>query len=181
MGSCCCRFKEEEETVLVPEERVRLLEPPGEQDRASTSDSQTCQDEQSLLAAILARTASSLINVAAAQSLRLTPHEYRERALLYHKRLAMVNLAVVRIGGVGEGCDGSGGCSGRLRSYWKKKQPPSTPLPSLTNQPHHVLAEALVPYADVQQAIRIAGDAHHAMQHVRVQHQEELVVPFEVV
>ncbi|XP_043830594.1 ragulator complex protein LAMTOR1-like [Dromiciops gliroides] len=182
MGSCCCSCEDEE--APAGEERARLLEPPGEQDGSSTSDSQSCPDEQSFLASILAEVSSSIIDVAAAQSQRLGPHECMDRARLYHSRLAKLNWAVVCGGGscCGSGTSCGGGSSGGgLRSYWKKKGPPATPLPSFTNHPHRVLAGALVPYADVQQAMLIAADAHRAMQHVRVLPQEEFVVQFEVV
>uniref|UniRef100_A0A5F8GCA8 Ragulator complex protein LAMTOR1 n=1 Tax=Monodelphis domestica TaxID=13616 RepID=A0A5F8GCA8_MONDO len=131
MGSCCCSCEEEEGPE--PDEQARLLEPPGEQDRASTSDSQSCPDEQAVLASILARAASSIIAVGAAQVQRLAPQECLDRARLYRSRLA---------------------------HYWKKKEPSNMALPTLTNHPYRVLAGALVPYADVQLAIHIAVDAH---------------------
>ncbi|XP_056665599.1 ragulator complex protein LAMTOR1-like [Monodelphis domestica] len=191
MGSCCCSCEEEEGPE--PDEQARLLEPPGEQDRASTSDSQSCPDEQAVLASILARAASSIIAVGAAQVQRLAPQECLDRARLYRSRLAQLNRAVVSGGGGGGSYSGLGSSCGSgisgvgvptgggLLSYWKKKEPSNMALPTLTNHPYRVLAGALVPYADVQLAIHIAVDAHRAMQHVRVQPSEELVVKFEVV
>ncbi|XP_044541170.1 ragulator complex protein LAMTOR1-like [Gracilinanus agilis] len=195
MGSCCCSCEEEEGPE--PDEEARLLEPPGEQHRASTFDSPSCPDEQAVLASILARAASSIIAVGAAQVQRLAPQECMDRARLYRSRLAQLNRAVVSGGGgaasySGLGLAGVSSCSSGisgvgdppgpgLLSYWKRKGPCNMALPTLTNHPYRVLAGALVPYDDVQQAIHIAVDAHRAMQHVRVQPSEELVVKFEVV
>ncbi|XP_051825068.1 ragulator complex protein LAMTOR1-like [Antechinus flavipes] len=170
MGSCCCSC--EEDDVSDPEEEcARLLEPPSEPDGASISNSLNDQDEEAILKSILAKTASSIIDVAAAQSQRLGPHECLDRARLYHNRLAKLNRPSVS-GGVRDGScarDGSSCSRGtsreRLRSYWKKKEAPPAPLPTLTNHPHRVLADAQVPFADVQEAIHIAEDAHRAMQH----------------
>ncbi|NWH79969.1 LTOR1 protein, partial [Piaya cayana] len=63
--------------------------------------------------------------------------------------------------------------SGSL-TRWKK--PP--PLPSLTTQPHQVLASEPVPSADLQQVSRIAAYAFSALSQIRVDAKEELVVQF---
>uniref|UniRef100_A0A7N4P4L7 Ragulator complex protein LAMTOR1 n=1 Tax=Sarcophilus harrisii TaxID=9305 RepID=A0A7N4P4L7_SARHA len=186
MGSCCCSC-EEDDVSDQEEECARLLEPTSEPDGASTSDSVNDQDQEAILKSILAKTASSVIDVAAARSRRLGPHEFLDRTRLYHERLAKLSRPPASGSGRDRSCawDGSscgrGTSRGRLRRYWKKKETPASPLPTLTDYPHRVLADAQVPFADVQEAIHIAEDAHRAMQHVRVWPQEEVVVHFEVI
>uniref|UniRef100_A0A8C5QME3 Late endosomal/lysosomal adaptor, MAPK and MTOR activator 1 n=1 Tax=Leptobrachium leishanense TaxID=445787 RepID=A0A8C5QME3_9ANUR len=71
-------------------------------------------------------------------------------------------------------------CSMRLTklsnnlTHWKKLPP----LPTLTAQPHQILASDLVPYADVQQVSKIAAYAFSALSQIRVDAKEELVVQF---
>ncbi|KFW85534.1 Ragulator complex protein LAMTOR1, partial [Manacus vitellinus] len=59
-------------------------------------------------------------------------------------------------------------------THWKKLPL----LPSLTNQPHQVLASDPVPFADLQQVSRIAAYAFSALSQIRVDAKEELVVQF---
>uniref|UniRef100_A0A8D0HFK0 Ragulator complex protein LAMTOR1 n=1 Tax=Sphenodon punctatus TaxID=8508 RepID=A0A8D0HFK0_SPHPU len=59
-------------------------------------------------------------------------------------------------------------------TQWKKLPP----LPSLTSQPHQVLASDPVPFADLQQVSRIAAYAFSALSQIRVDAKEELVVQF---
>ncbi|NXA44118.1 LTOR1 protein, partial [Eudromia elegans] len=116
------------------EETKRLLEPGGSPggkaaggaERSGPSAPAPRTDEQALLSSILAKTAGNIIDVSAADSQGMEQHEYMDRARQYSTRLAML--------------------SGSL-ALWKK--PP--PLPSLTNQPHQVLASEPVPAADLQQ------------------------------
>lgn len=80
-------------------------------------------------------------------------HEYMDRARQYSTRLA--------------------GLSSKL-THWKKLPP----LPSLTSQPHQVLASEPVPFSDLQQVSRIAAYAYSALSQIRVDAKEELVVQF---
>uniref|UniRef100_A0A7M4FKG5 Ragulator complex protein LAMTOR1 n=1 Tax=Crocodylus porosus TaxID=8502 RepID=A0A7M4FKG5_CROPO len=80
-------------------------------------------------AATAARTrppTSNIIDVSAADSQGMEQHEYMDRARQYSTRLAMLSNNL---------------------THWKKLPP----LPSLTSQPHQVLASEPVPFADLQQ------------------------------
>ncbi|XP_044775705.1 ragulator complex protein LAMTOR1 [Neomonachus schauinslandi] len=59
-------------------------------------------------------------------------------------------------------------------THWKKLPP----LPSLTSQPHQVLASEPIPFSDLQQVSRIAAYAYSALSQIRVDAKEELVVQF---
>ncbi|KAM6226079.1 ragulator complex protein LAMTOR1, partial [Porphyrio hochstetteri] len=59
-------------------------------------------------------------------------------------------------------------------THWKKLPA----LPSLTTQPHQVLASDPVPFSDLQQVSRIAAYAFSALSQIRVDAKEELVVQF---
>ncbi|XP_062983425.1 ragulator complex protein LAMTOR1 [Elgaria multicarinata webbii] len=110
-------------------------------------------DEQELLSSILAKTAINIIDVSAADQQQMEQHEYMDRARQYSTRLAMLSSNLM---------------------HWKKLPP----LPSLTNQPHQVLASDPVPFADLQQVSRIAAYAYSALSQIRVDAKEELVVQF---
>ncbi|XP_015261984.1 PREDICTED: ragulator complex protein LAMTOR1 [Gekko japonicus] len=110
-------------------------------------------DEQALLSSILAKTAINIIDVSAADSQGMEQHEYMDRARQYSTRLAMLSNNLM---------------------HWKKLPP----LPSLTSQPHQVLASDPVPFADLQQVSRIAAYAFSALSQIRVDAKEELVVQF---
>lgn len=110
-------------------------------------------DEQALLSSILAKTASNIIDVSAADSQGMEQHEYMDRARQYSTRLAVLSSSL---------------------THWKKLPP----LPSLTSQPHQVLASEPVPFSDLQQVSRIAAYAHSALCQIRVDAKEELVVQF---
>ncbi|XP_033374297.1 ragulator complex protein LAMTOR1 isoform X4 [Parus major] len=79
-----------------------------------------------MLSSILAKTAINIIDVSAADSQGMEQHEYMDRARQYSTRLAMLSNNL---------------------THWKKLPL----LPSLTNQPHQVLASDPVPFADLQQ------------------------------
>ncbi|XP_074057123.1 ragulator complex protein LAMTOR1-like [Macrotis lagotis] len=183
MGSCCSSCEDVE--APEPEERAPLLETPGSQAKGPEAPPASCTPEQAHLEAIVAEVASNIINVA--QTHRLRPLECRERARRYRARLAKLELPAAYGGGAGESSRGpgrgsvSGAFGAFLRSYWKKKEQPCEPPPCHLCKPLLALAAPPVPFADVQQAIRFAADAHRAMQHVRVQPQEGLVVPFQAV
>ncbi|KAM6317126.1 ragulator complex protein LAMTOR1 [Aegotheles albertisi] len=156
----CC-YSSEAEPSDQEEETKRLLEPAaalpskglggGEPGCASAPPART--DEQAMLSSILAKTAINIIDVSAADSQGMEQHEYMDRARQYSTRLAMLSTAL---------------------PHWKK--PP--PLPSLTAQPHQVLASEPVPFADLQQVSRIAAYAFSALSQIRVDAKEELVVQF---
>ncbi|TSK67211.1 Ragulator complex protein LAMTOR1 [Bagarius yarrelli] len=59
-----------------------------------------------------------------------------------------------------------------------QKKPPS--LPSLTSQPHQVLASDLVPYSDIQQVCKVAAYTYSAISQIKVDAKEELVVQFAI-
>ncbi|XP_040427890.1 ragulator complex protein LAMTOR1, partial [Cygnus olor] len=96
---------------------------------------------------------SNIIDVSAADSQGMEQHEYMDRARQYSTRLAMLSNNL---------------------THWKKLPL----LPSLTNQPHQVLASDPVPFADLQQVSRIAAYAFSALSQIRVDAKEELVVQF---
>ncbi|NWH51850.1 LTOR1 protein, partial [Fregata magnificens] len=105
------------------EETKRLLEPTvsppnkvlngAEQSYHNLPSART--DEQAMLSSILAKTAINIIDVSAADSQGMEQHEYMDRARQYSTRLAMLSNNL---------------------THWKKLPL----LPSLTNQPHQVLA-----------------------------------------
>ncbi|XP_012501166.1 PREDICTED: ragulator complex protein LAMTOR1 isoform X2 [Propithecus coquereli] len=80
-------------------------------------------------------------------------HEYMDRARQYSTRLAVLSSSL---------------------THWKKLPP----LPSLTSQPHQVLASEPIPFSDLQQVSRIAAYAYSALSQIRVDAKEELVVQF---
>ncbi|XP_010575073.1 PREDICTED: ragulator complex protein LAMTOR1, partial [Haliaeetus leucocephalus] len=143
------------------EETKRLLEPTAsppnkvlngaEQSYHNLPSART--DEQAMLSSILAKTAINIIDVSAADSQGMEQHEYMDRARQYSTRLAMLSNNL---------------------THWKKLPL----LPSLTNQPHQVLASDPVPFADLQQVSRIAAYAFSALSQIRVDAKEELVVQF---
>ncbi|XP_069738991.1 ragulator complex protein LAMTOR1 [Phaenicophaeus curvirostris] len=156
----CC-YSSENEASDQEEETKRLLEPggsppskaPGGPEQSYQSVPAARTDEQALLSSILAKTAINIIDVSAADSQGMEQHEYMDRARQYSTRLAMLSSSLTR---------------------WKK--PP--PLPSLTTQPHQVLASDPVPSADLQQVSRVAAYAFSALSQIRVDAKEELVVQF---
>ncbi|KAI4898995.1 hypothetical protein NFI96_024448, partial [Prochilodus magdalenae] len=103
---------------------------------------------------ILNKTAMSIIDVSAADSQGMEQHEYMDKARQYSTKLAV------------------------LSSTLCQKKP--APLPSLTSQPHQVLASDLVPYSDVQQVSKIAAYAYSAISQIKVDAKEELVVQFAI-
>uniref|UniRef100_A0A803V3B7 Ragulator complex protein LAMTOR1 n=2 Tax=Ficedula albicollis TaxID=59894 RepID=A0A803V3B7_FICAL len=149
------------EPSWLEEETKRLLEPAAsppnkvlngaEQSYHNLPSART--DEQAMLSSILAKTAINIIDVSAADSQGMEQHEYMDRARQYSTRLAMLSNNL---------------------THWKKLPL----LPSLTNQPHQVLASDPVPFADLQQVSRIAAYAFSALSQIRVDAKEELVVQF---
>ncbi|XP_077065118.1 ragulator complex protein LAMTOR1 isoform X1 [Siphateles boraxobius] len=157
----CC-FSSDSETSEQKSDEVRPLIPDPNLDRKPTNgsernaDSLTSNrtDEQALLTVILQRTALNIIDVSAVDSQGMEQHEYMDKARQYSTKLEVLSRTL------------------------SQKKP--VPLPSLTSQPHQVLAADLVPYADVQQVSKIAAYAYSAISQIKVDAKEELVVQFAI-
>lgn len=160
-GVMGCCYSSESEGTEQEEETKRLLEPAGSPPNKALNGAEQSghnlptarTDEQAMLSSILAKTAINIIDVSAADSQGMEQHEYMDRARQYSTRLAMLSNSL---------------------THWKKLPL----LPSLTNQPHQVLASEPVPYTDLQQVSRIAAYAVSALSQIRVDAKEELVVQF---
>ncbi|XP_043976761.1 ragulator complex protein LAMTOR1 isoform X2 [Gambusia affinis] len=111
-------------------------------------------DGQALLTSILTKTAQNIIDVSAADSVVMEQHEIMDKARQYSTKLAMLSTSL--------------------------PQKKALTLPSLTSQPHQVLASDLVPYSDVQQVSKIAAYAYSAISQIKVDTKEELVVQFAI-
>lgn len=155
MGCCYSsedKTTEEEEEPLIPPD---FNKPPNGTDWSTPNVSNAPRtDEQALLTSILTKTAQNIIDVSAADQPMMEPHEYMDRARQYNAKLGLL----------------SGGLP-------PKK---ALTLPSLTSQPHQVLASDLVPYSDVQQISKIAAYAYSAISQIKVDAKEELVVQFAI-
>ncbi|KAK7883298.1 hypothetical protein WMY93_029472 [Mugilogobius chulae] len=155
MGCCYSsedKPTEEEEEHLIPPSNIVSKSPNGTD--WTTPSVPSARTEQALLTSILTRTAQNIIDVSAADQHMMEPHEYMDRARQYSTKLA----------GLGN-------------SLPPKK---ALTLPSLTTQPHQVLASDLVPYTDVQQVSKIAAYAYSAISQIKVDAKEELVVQFAI-
>ncbi|XP_006627908.1 ragulator complex protein LAMTOR1 [Lepisosteus oculatus] len=157
----CCYSSETEATDQDRDERKPLIPHPNpdnkptngaERNSASLPSART--DEQALLTSILTKTALNIIDVSAADSQGMEQHEYMDKARQYSTRLV--------------------GLSNTL----SQKKP--APLPSLTSQPHQVLASDPVPYSDIQQVSKVAAYAYSAISQIKVDAKEELVVQFAI-
>ncbi|XP_043115806.1 ragulator complex protein LAMTOR1 [Puntigrus tetrazona] len=156
----CC-FSSDSETSEQNEE-VKPLIPDPNLDRKPTNGSErnadslpsNRTDEQALLTTILQRTALNIIDVSAVDSQGMEQHEYMDRARQYSTKLEVLSRTL------------------------SQKKP--VPLPSLTGQPHQVLAADLVPCSDVQQVSKIAAYAYSAISQIQVDAKEELVVQFAI-
>lgn len=82
------------------------------------------------------------------------PHEYMDRARQYSTKMTVLSSSL--------------------------PQNKALALPSLTSQPHQVLASDLVPYSDVQQVSKIAAYAYSAISQIKVDAKEDLVVQFAI-
>ncbi|XP_069496402.1 ragulator complex protein LAMTOR1 [Ambystoma mexicanum] len=155
----CCYSSENEGNAQDDDETKRLLPPSNLLNKATNGSEQnytitsTRTDEQAMLSSILAKTALNIIDVSAADSQGMEQHEYMDRARQYSTRLAVLSNTL---------------------TIWKKLPP----LPSLTNQPHQVLASDQVLFADIQQVSKIAAYAFSALSQIRVDAKEDLVVQF---
>lgn len=156
MGCCYSsedKPTEEEEEPLIRPNNIVSKSPNGT-DYNTPNVNTPRTDEQALLTSILTKTAQNIIDVSAADQPMMEPHEYMDRARQYSTKLAV-------LGG----------------SLPPKK---ALTLPSLTSQPHQVLASDLVPYSDVQQISKIAAYAYSAISQIKVDAKEELVVQFAI-
>uniref|UniRef100_UPI00398F68BF ragulator complex protein LAMTOR1 n=1 Tax=Pristiophorus japonicus TaxID=55135 RepID=UPI00398F68BF len=146
--------REEGKPLLIPNKNLDSKSSGGADSNYSSIPSSRFPDEQALLNTILTKTAHNIIDVSAADSQGMEQHEYMDRARQYSTRLAMIS--------------GSTQCK-RVTS-----------LPTLTSQPHQVLASDPVPYADIQQVSKIAAYASSALSQIKVDAKEELVVQFAI-
>lgn len=155
MGCCYSsedKHTEEEVEPLIPPNNIVSKSPNGTDWTPNVPTART--DEQALLTSILTKTAQNIIDVSAADQPMMEPHEYMDRARQYSTKLAVLGSSL----------------------------PPkkALTLPSLTSQPHQVLASDLVPYSDVQQVSKIAAYAYSAISQIKVDAKEELVVQFAI-
>ncbi|KAK2881663.1 hypothetical protein Q8A67_018931 [Cirrhinus molitorella] len=111
-------------------------------------------DEEDQQKSILRRAALSIIDVSAVVSQGLEQREYMDRARQYSTKLEVLNRTL------------------------SQKNPVF--LPSLTSQPHQVLAADLVTYSDLQQLSKIAAYAYSAISQIKVDAKEDVVVQFSI-
>ncbi|XP_068122658.1 ragulator complex protein LAMTOR1 [Hyperolius riggenbachi] len=157
----CCYSGESDTGKGDQSEREQLLPPnqalpnrtPNGSEANSNNNPAARTDEQALLSRILTWTAQNIIDVSAVESTGMEQHECMDRARQYSSRLAKLSNNL---------------------THWKKLPP----LPSLTSQPHQILASEPVPYADIQQVSKIAAYAFSAISQIRVDAKEDLVVQF---
>ncbi|KTF88603.1 hypothetical protein cypCar_00017889, partial [Cyprinus carpio] len=159
--------KNEEVKPLIPDPNLDR-KPTNGSERNADSLPSSRTDEQALLTTILQRTALNIIDVSAVDSQGMEQHEYMDRARQYRCVNAIdmnsTHSWVTKLE--------------VLSRTLSQKKP--VPLPSLTSQPHQVLAADPVPYADVQQVSKIAAYAYSAISQIKVDAKEELVVQFAI-
>ncbi|XP_073674548.1 ragulator complex protein LAMTOR1-like [Garra rufa] len=153
MGCCFSTDSNQEDWVkpLIPDPSLDSTYG-SEQNTGLPSFSRT--DEQDQLKNILKNTALSIIDVSPVVSQGLEQRESMNRARQYSSKLEVLNRTL--------------------------SQKYLVLLPSLTSQPHQVLAADLVTYADVQQVSKIAAYAHSAISQIKVDAKEEVVVQFAI-
>ncbi|XP_012714856.2 ragulator complex protein LAMTOR1 isoform X2 [Fundulus heteroclitus] len=146
--------RESDETdPLIPHPNP-VSKPPNGTDWIPNSVPPAQTDGQALLTSILTKTAQNIIDVSAADSVVMEQHEIMDKARQYSTKLAVLSTSL--------------------------PQKKALTLPSLTSQPHQVLASDLVPYSDVQQVSKIAAYAYSAISQIKVDAKEELVVQFAI-
>ncbi|XP_065337874.1 ragulator complex protein LAMTOR1 [Cloeon dipterum] len=171
MGNCCdsCCGDDANSQSGEVTERSRLLEDPVSNNtnilRVQSDDFLSrypnsmpkTSDEQSALNRILQETASNVIDVAALDSHTLEQHEYRERVTHYTQRLN--GIAVMQ----------------RWRS-------PPTKVCLLADlpAPEKLLSTETVLPTDLQTMNYFMEAASEAMSNIKVEHKEDLVVPFRI-
>ncbi|XP_027901249.1 ragulator complex protein LAMTOR1 isoform X1 [Xiphophorus couchianus] len=147
------REKLEETDPLIPHPNP-VSKPPNGTEWPTPGVPSPPTDGQALLTSILTKTAQNIIDVSAADSVVMEQHEIMDKARQYSTKLAMLSTSL--------------------------PQKKALTLPSLTSQPHQVLASDLVPYSDVQQVSKIAAYAYSAISQIKVDAKEELVVQFAI-
>ncbi|XP_026082932.1 ragulator complex protein LAMTOR1-like [Carassius auratus] len=155
MGCCFSTGSNQDDSKkpLIPDPNLDR-KPTNGSDRNADGLSSSRKNDQDLHAAIVQRTALNIIDVSAVISQGLEQHEYMDRARQYSTKVGVLNRT------------------------WSQKKP--VPLPSLSSQPHQVLAADLVSNADVQQVSKIAAYAYSAISQIKVDAKEELVVQFAI-
>ncbi|XP_041358004.1 ragulator complex protein LAMTOR1-like [Gigantopelta aegis] len=164
MGCCFSNDDEKDLGVSSPNERTPLLDPartdhiqpvPGHTHGSPYEQPGKKGDDQSALNRSLHQMARDVVDVTS-DSQPLEQPEYHDRARQYSNRLNMVLSG-----------------SGRSRIHR-----PS--LPNGTTVPHQVLSAPPVSLTDVQLITSVTEKVAKAMKDVKVQHREDLVVPFGV-
>ncbi|KAF7219099.1 ragulator complex protein LAMTOR1 isoform X1 [Nothobranchius furzeri] len=147
------REKNSETESLIPHPNP-VNKPPNGTDWITPSVPSAQATEQAILTSILTKAAQNIIDVSATESVVMEQREYMDKARQYSSKLAVLSTNL----------------------------PPkkADTLPSLTSQPHQVLASDLVPYSDVQQVSKIAAYAYSAISQIKVDAKEELVVQFAI-
>ncbi|XP_043114197.1 ragulator complex protein LAMTOR1-like [Puntigrus tetrazona] len=153
MGCCFSSHQDSQKKPLIPDPNLNGV-PGDDSEQNADSPPSNHRDEQALLTTILQQTALNIIDVSAVVSQGLEQREYMDRSRQYSTKL------------------------GVWSSTLSQKKP--VPLPSLTGQPHQVLAADLVPCSDVQQVSKIAAYAYSAVSQIKVDSKEELVVQFAI-
>jgi len=162
MGCCFSNDDDKSSQNGDVNERTRLLGNPvsNNQARSSSHDeygrhsSNSAQkgDEQSALSRILHQTATNVIDVSALDSHNLEQHEYMDRARQYSQRIA----------------------TSSTKGYQNGHQWLLTDVPAV----NRVLAAEALPVADLQLITQVAEKSAKALQELKVEHKEDLVVQF---
>ncbi|KAG7484371.1 hypothetical protein MATL_G00048540 [Megalops atlanticus] len=155
----CCFSGETEAPQQDPESKPLIQhanpdsKPVNGMEHSFPSPSSYRNDEQDRLSSILFNTAQNIIDVSASDTQGMEQREYMDKTRQYSNRLAVVANSL---------------------------SPKSVALPSLTSQPHQVLASDLVPHSDLQQVSKMAAYAYSAISQIKVDVKEDLVVQFAI-
>ncbi|BFZ24216.1 hypothetical protein BsWGS_27255 [Bradybaena similaris] len=160
MGCCCST--DEDKDLDAPNERTPILrqdhsnQGDGGQSGPIYSQASHREDEQSEISRILRQTAINIIDVTSTDSHNLEQGYLQDRTTQYSNRLNMVLSA-----------------SGKTFSY----QPQ---LPGGITSPHMILSAPPVSLSDVQMITNYSEKLASAAKEIKIQHKENLVVPFKV-